>query len=421
VVLAPLPAGALWARMDGVTDTTAAAPTRRRPGPLLMTAYAAEQVLWLVPLLVALVLFLVGGVLAIVWVGMALVFVAILLVRLIADRQRRIASQVLGIDLPPAYRPPPAGGPLVRLWSMVGDPMTWRDLAWLLWAVSVGWVVSLVVVVLMLAVATLFFWWFGTPHVMALRSRVDLFFLSQNATERLRERVDVLTRSRADVVDHSAAELRRLERDLHDGTQARLVAVSMSLGLAEAQFDADPEQARRTVNEAKEATSAAIADLRSVVRGIHPPVLADRGLDGAVRALALDMAVPVEVTGELPGRAPLPIESAVYFAVAECLANSAKHAEHANAWVELSHEPSATTAASGLLRVVVGDDGRGGADGDRGTGMRGVARRLAAFDGTMAVSSPVGGPTIVTLEVPCVLTAPDGSSSARTTPSSASG
>ena len=124
--------------------------------------------------------------------------------------------------------------------------------------------------------------------------------------------------------------------------------------MAEAQFESDPEAARRTVNEAREATSAAIADLRSVVRGIHPPVLADRGLDGAIRALALDMAVPVEVTGGLAGRPPLPIESAVYFAVAECLANSAKHAGHQHAWVELGHDGR-------LLRVVVGDDGRGGA------------------------------------------------------------
>ncbi|HET6940234.1 MAG TPA: ATP-binding protein, partial [Nocardioides sp.] len=155
---------------------------------------------------------------------------------------------------------------------------------------------------------------------------------------------------------------------------------------------------------------AAIADLRSVVRGIHPPVLADRGLEGAVRALALDMAVPVEVIGELAGRPPAPVESAIYFAVAECLANSTKHAGHEHAWVELHHEHD-------LLRVVVGDDGRGGADVGKGTGMRGVMRRLAAFDGTMAVSSPDAGPTIVTMEVPCVL-APV-SSSPRTTPSSA--
>ena len=381
----------------------------RRPGPLRLTAYAAEQVMWLVPLLVALVLFAVGGVLAIIWVGIALVLGGLLLVRVIADRQRRIAGRVLGIDVPSPYRPRPPGGPLVRLWSMIGDPMTWRDLGWLLWAITAGWVISLLVVVLMVAVATLFFWWFGTPHLMAVRSRVDLTFLTYGATERLEQRVAALTRSRAEVVDHSAAELRRLERDLHDGTQARLVAVSMSLGMAEAQFDSDPDAARRTVSDAREATSAAIADLRSVVRGIHPPVLADRGLEGAVRALALDMAVPVEVAGGLPGRPPMPIESAVYFAVAECLANAAKDAGHGQAWVELGHQ-------DGRLRVAVGDDGRGGADADKGTGMRGVMRRLAAFDGTMAVSSPDGGPTVVTLEVPCLLS---DSSSPKTTPSSA--
>ena len=384
-------------------------PVPALPGRLRLTAYAAEQVLWLVPLVLGLVLFVTGGVLAIIWVGIALVFAALLLVRAVADRQRRIAGRVLGIDVPSPYRPAPPGGPFVRLWTMIGDPMTWRDLGWLLWAITVGWVISLLVVVLMLAVATLFFWWFGAPHVMALRSRVDLTFLTYGSTRRLEQRVATLTRSRAEAVDHSAAELRRLERDLHDGTQARLVAVSMSLGMAEEQFDSDPETARRTVLEAREATSAAIADLRSVVRGIHPPVLADRGLDGAIRALALDMALPVEVAGGLSGRPPLPIESAVYFAVAECLANSAKHAGHQHAWVELSHEHN-------LLRVVVGDDGRGGADVDAGTGMRGVMRRLAAFDGTMAVSSPDGGPTVVTLEVPCVLS---DSSSPRTTPSSA--
>jgi signal transduction histidine kinase len=270
-------------------------------------------------------------------------------------------------------------------------------------------------VVLLLAVFTALFWWFGALPLMWMRSQVDRVLLTYGSTEALERRVEVLTRSRAEAVDHSAAELRRLERDLHDGTQARLVAVSMSLGMAEELFESDPEAARRTVSEARVATSAAIADLRSVVRGIHPPVLADRGLDGAIRALALDMAVPVEVVGSLPGRPPAPIESAVYFAVAECLANSAKHADHQQAWVELSYE---TVDGQGVLRVVVGDDGRGGADVESGTGMRGVMRRLNAFDGTMSVSSPDGGPTIITLEVPCLLS---DSSSPRTAPSSVPG
>ncbi|HCB04779.1 MAG TPA: sensor histidine kinase [Nocardioides bacterium] len=389
-----------------MSDPSTAPQERDQPGRLLLTGYAAEQVLWMVPLILGLVLFVVGGLLVIVWVGIIFVVAAVPLIRVIANRQRHIAGRVLGADLPPPYRPSPDGGPLIQLRTVLTDPMTWRDLAWILWAITFGWVISLLVIILLLALVTFFFWWFGAYPLLWMRSQVDRVLLTYGNTETLERRVEALTRSRAAAVDHSAAELRRLERDLHDGTQARLVAVSMSLGMAEELFASDPDAARRTVSEARAATTAAIADLRSVVRGIHPPVLADRGLDGAIRALALDMAVPVEVIGELRGRPPAPIESAVYFAVAECLANSAKHADHEHAWVELHHDRD-------LLRVVVGDDGQGGADVDGGTGMRGVMRRLAAFDGTMAVSSPDGGPTIVTLEVPCVLSLP------KTTPSSA--
>ncbi len=398
-----------------MTESTGPEPTalerlRDQPSPLLLTGYAVEQVLWIVPLVIGLVFFVVGGLLVVVWLGIFLVAAAVPLIRVFANRQRHIAGRILGVELPTPYRPLPERGPLVRLVAMLTDPMTWRDVLWIVWAIGIGWVMSLLVVVLLLGVVTGFFWWFGSYPILWTRSIVDRALLSYSNTETLERRVEALTRSRAAAVDHSAAELRRLERDLHDGTQARLVAVSMSLGMAEEMFDRDPEAARRTVSDARAATSAAIADLRSVVRGIHPPVLADRGLDGAVRALALDMAVPVEVVGALPGRPPAPIESAVYFAVAECLANSAKHAGHSQAWVEVGHE-------LGVLRVVVSDDGQGGADVDSGTGMRGVMRRLAAFDGTMTVSSPDGGPTIVTLEVPCALS--PASSSPRTTPSSA--
>lgn len=393
-------------------------PGHDSPGRIRLTAYAAEQVALVVPLALLLVAVVVGGVLAAIWVGVPFALLAVRGLRAVASRQRRVAGRVLGVDLPAPYLPAPSQGWLERLRTLVSDPMTWRDLVWLLWALTLGLALSLVVPLLLLGVVTGWFWWFGTGPLMTMRARVDRVLLAPGSTERLERRVAALTRSRAAAVDHSAAELRRLERDLHDGAQARLVAVSISLGLAEAQLDDDPEAARRTVAEARVATRAALADLRSVVRGIHPPVLADRGLDGAVRALALDMAVPVEVDGTLAGRPPAPVESAVYFAVAECLANVAKHAEARAAWVELHHGEQ-------LLSVVVGDDGRGGAapdaGGGSGTGMRGVARRLAAFDGTMSVSSPPGGPTVVTLEVPCDLTPPPdaspASSSPRTTPS----
>jgi len=378
---------------------------------LRLTGYAVAQFFLAIVLIVLLVLWLVGGVLVIVWVGLGILAGCLVATRWIANLHREMAARTLGEPIPVPYRPLPPGGFFRKAHVVVADPMTWRDLAWLIVAPVVGIVVSLVIVVLLLGIVTGFIWWFATPPLMQARAMFDRFFLAYSRTERLEQRVHDLTESRAEVVDHSAAELRRLERDLHDGAQARLVALSMNLGMADASFDHNPEQARRLVQEARATTAAAIGDLRSVVRGIHPPVLADRGLGGAVQAIALDMAVPVDVDVRLPGRPPAPVESAVYFGVAECLANIGKHAEARNAWITLVHE-------DGVLRAVVGDDGRGGADADAGTGMLGVMRRLAAFDGTMSVSSPAGGPTLVTLEVPCSLDS-SSSSSPRTTPSSA--
>ena len=214
-------------------------------------------------------------------------------------------------------------------------------------------------IVLLLGVVTGFIWWFATPPLMRARAAFDRWFLAYSRTETLEQRVQVLTETRAELVDHSAAELRRLERDLHDGAQARLVALSMSLGMADAAFDSDdPEQARRLVKDARATTAGAIGDLRAVVRGIHPPVLADRGLAGAVAALALDMAIPVTVDVRLAGRPPAPVESAVYFGVAECLANVGKHSGAPNAWVAADPRrtaccapTSATTAGAAPIRT----------------------------------------------------------------------
>jgi signal transduction histidine kinase len=226
-------------------------------------------------------------------------------------------------------------------------------------------------------------------------------------TERaLVSRIDVLTRTRRGALDTQAAELRRIERNLHDGAQARLVSLGMSIGLAERLLRTDPEGAARLLAEARSTTLSALDDLRTVMQAIHPSVLADRGLSGAIQALALDVAVPVEVSYELPGAAPLPIESAVYFAVAECLANVVKHSRARHASVRIEYR-------DGRLVATVADDGIGGARVGAGSGLAGVASRLEAFDGTLAVRSPSRGPTTVTMEVPCEL------SSAKTTPSSA--
>ena len=213
--------------------------------------------------------------------------------------------------------------------------------------------------------------------------------------------MQTLTRTRSDAVGTAAAELRRIERDLHDGAQARMVAVGMSLQAAERLFATNPEAALALVSEAKESSSRALTELRDLVRGIYPPVLADRGLGDAIRALALDTPLPTVVDVDLPGHVDLPVASAIYFSVAEALANVTKHAHARSVRIVLFQ-------AAGMLRAEVTDDGAGGADPAAGTGLAGVERRLATFDGILAVSSPPGGPTIVVIEVPC------GSSSAKT-------
>jgi signal transduction histidine kinase len=210
------------------------------------------------------------------------------------------------------------------------------------------------------------------------------------------QQVRRLTESRADAVDTAASELRRLERDLHDGAQARLVALGMHLRAAERLIPTSPDAALALVAEARESSARALTELRELVRGAHPPVLADRGLGAAISALALDTPMRVETDVQLPGRLPAPIETACYFAVAELLTNAVKHAGATQARISLAH-------ADGTLRVVVTDFGTGGADPSRGSGLAGIEKRLAAFDGILAIISPVGGPTMCVLEVPCAL------------------
>jgi signal transduction histidine kinase len=373
---------------------------------LRLTGYAVAEFFLGIAAIVLFAFWIVGGVLVLVWIGLPILVGCLAATRGIANLHRTMAERTLGEEIPNPYLPLPTSGFFAKARVVLADPMTWRDLLWLLVTGLVSPLFSLTVIVLLLGVVTGFIWWFVTPPLMRARALLDRFFLAYGRTERLEQRVQQLTETRADLVDHSAAELRRLERDLHDGAQARLVALSMNLGMAEAAFDEDPGRARQLVADARSTTAAAIGDLRSVVRGIHPPVLADRGLAGAVQAIALDMAIPVAVGVRLDGRPPAPVESAVYFGVAECLANIGKHAGADNAWITIAHR-------DGVLTAVVGDDGRGGAAPEAGTGMLGVMRRLAVFDGTMSLSSPAGGPTVVTLEVPCALSSP------KTTPSSA--
>jgi len=212
------------------------------------------------------------------------------------------------------------------------------------------------------------------------------------AAERARELQD----RRARAVDESAARLRRIERDLHDGAQARLVALGLNIGFAEQVVRDNPDLALTLLAEARQSSGQALSELRTLVRGIHPPALAERGLDGAVRALALSLPLPVDLHIELPGRPVAPVESAAYFAIAEVLANVVKHSGANRAWVQLEYD-------HGRLIAIVGDNGAGGAHPRAGGGLQGIERRLNAFDGTFAVTSPAGGPTQVTMELPCEL------------------
>jgi signal transduction histidine kinase len=220
-------------------------------------------------------------------------------------------------------------------------------------------------------------------------------------------RVQRLTETRGHALDAAAAEMRRIERDLHDGAQTRLVALGMNLRALERMLPASPEAARALAAEAIETSARALSDLRLLVRGIYPPVLADRGLGHAVRALALDTALPVDMDIDLPGRLTAPVESACYFAVAEAFANAVKHSGARRIHLLIEH-------ADDLLRIEVYDNGVGGADPALGTGLSGVERRLGTFDGILAVSSPPGGPTMIAMEVPCRLLSPKTSSCSGT-------
>ncbi len=267
----------------------------------------------------------------------------------------------------------------VSLWfNWVGrDPATWRDLLWLAADPLVG---TVLVAPGLLGAAAPLRW-----H--ARWTRVLLGPVRQPAARRVR------------AVDAHAAELERIERDLHDGAQARLVAVQLALGLARRALRADPDSADELLLEARATAAAAVTQLRDLVHGIRPAVLTERGLVDALRLLALDHPLAVAVDGDLPGRLAPPVEAAVYFATAELLTNVTKHAGARTAGIRLVHR-------GGRLRLTVHDDGVGGADPARGTGLDGVRRRLRALDGTLAIDSPPCGPTTATLEVPCVLSSP---------------
>lgn len=368
---------------------------------------------------------------------------AVLLIRRIAGAERRQVAGWTGREIPEAYEPL-TGTLRERLRTAVRDPGTLADLRWMAAHYVYGWLVLLALPLWPVGLVVDGVWcgllrrdpvvlpW--VVRLADLEARWSAALLEPSPKARLAARVRALTETRADAIAAHGAELRRIERDLHDGAQARLVALSLRIGLAQRAFDRDPDSARKLMEDAQDQAEQALTELRHVVRGIHPPILTDRGLTGAVRALAagsgLEVTVRVEglldsggsggsgggrgvegsgaagpsggpgggpggVAGSRGYRAPAAVEAAAYFAVAEALTNVVKHSRSPRASVELVRLRNG-------LRAVVRDEGLGGADESAGSGLLGIRRRVAALDGVVSVDSPAGGPTTIAVELPCV-------------------
>ncbi len=289
------------------------------------------------------------------------------------------------------------GGPFWPKWVLAATTLTISLHAWLLRAPSA--LARVVGVAVFLEAFQIALWAFGgggyfwpvwTAIGFAAAVVVAVVVLRRG---RLEHRIEVLETSRAGAVDVQETDLRRIERDLHDGAQARLVALGMNLGLAEQKLAGDPEAARDLVAEARAGVEQALRELRDLARGVHPPVLTDRGLGAAVASLAHASAIPVILEEDVPERPPAVVETAAYFVVAEAMANAAKHAEATQITVRIVREHD-------RLVVEIADDGRGGAD-VAGSGLVGLRRRVEALDGTLAVTSPSGGGTVLRADLPC--------------------
>jgi signal transduction histidine kinase len=338
-----------------------------------------------------------------------------------ARRHRRRAARLLGVPFPPISPVrtrawllvhvvlAPVSGLLVVLCagnavaSMITIPLWWAfppdtRLRLVFEGPHLsGWSTVLTLGIVQAAVLAALTYW-GVPPLARAHARICLAVLTPSSAERLSERVDVLTQTRTGVLDAHAAELRRIERDLHDGTQARLVAIAMRLGVARESLAGDPEMTAELLREAHEGTEAAMAELREVVRTIYPPVLADRGLAGALTALATRPGLPVHLdVGDL-GVIPAAVETVAYFTVAEALTNVAKHSQATQVTVRLDRHAD---RHADRMSIEITDDGLGGADQCRGTGIAGIGRRVAALDGRIHLHSPPGGPTRLFAELPC--------------------
>jgi signal transduction histidine kinase len=377
------------------------------------------------------------GLVPLALVGLVVLMATVAMGRVISTIERARAKALLGLTVrPPVPRAAVEAGSWRRMRSLLSDPAGWKGLAYGVIKFPLG-IINFTIVVTMSSVAlggTTFPVWgwtvptnFGDNHPIHGWLRVGYFaanfvvgvalliatprvvrglaavdaglikgLLGGSPTDQLRQRVETLTVSRDASIDIAETERRRIERDLHDGVQAQLVTLAMDLGMARQKLetgeDADPA-VLALVERAHDDSKRAVADLRNLVRGIHPAVLTDRGLDAAVSALAARSPIPVEVNIALASRPAATLESAAYFVIAEALTNAAKHSG-----ASMVHVDGRTVGD--VLRIEVRDDGVGGADIEHGGGLAGLASRLAALEGRLRVASPVGGPTTVLAELP---------------------
>ncbi|MFJ4090095.1 histidine kinase [Kitasatospora sp. NPDC089913] len=361
-------------------------------------------------------------------VSLFLAGVILLGIRLLSTAQRARLRELRGVDVPPLLRPAgTSAGAVTKLrtavsWRQVGyhlvvGPLVALGALAVLWAwggavvasTVLGWAwmmpptspvadhwveldIALTVGgVLVLAVL---------PRAVRLLAALDealaVRMLGPGRTAVLEHRIEEVVESRAGLVDAVDAERRRIERDLHDGAQQRLTSLAMNLGLARRTLKDVPPEAMQVIVEAHEEAQAAIDELRDLVRGLHPAVLEDRGLDAALSGIAARIPLPVRLDVDLSERIAPTVEAVAYFTVSEALTNVAKHARASRVDVSVR-------TVGGRLRLVVSDDGVGGADAARGTGLTGLRQRTASVDGSLSLLSPVGGPTTITVELPCAL------------------
>ena len=367
-------------------------PVTRRPHAIRTIGFLlASFPMRLLAFILTLVSMVLGIATTMLWVGIPILITATSVVRGFAGLERRWVHSMLGIEVAEPLRRPHGNGLLQTWQTRLVDPVTWRELVFVLMALPLG-IVEFVAGIVSVAVPP--FGIFVAPRIGAMHGALSLSMLGPDRTAQLEARTRQLKDSRARGVDAVEAERRRIERDLHDGAQQRLVAVAMSLGRAKSKFDNDPEAVRDLINEAHSDAKLAVSELRDLARGIFPAVLGDRGLDAALSAQAAKSPIPVDVHVDVEPRPPAAVETTAYFIVGETLTNIAKHSGATEAIVKVWRSDTDVV-------VEITDNGHGGAEVRPGGGLAGLADRAATIDGVITVVSPVGGPTVIRADLPC--------------------